>query len=63
VKPREKVIAAFDFQETRPTPYTLWYDHESMPRLDRHFGGADVGSVYLKRLRDLAEAGGDPAAR
>lgn len=38
--PRERVLAAFRFEEVRPTPYTVWYDHEALERLNRHFGGA-----------------------
>jgi uroporphyrinogen decarboxylase len=38
--PRERVLAAFDFQEVQPVPYTIWYDHGTMEKLDLHYGGA-----------------------
>lgn len=45
---RERVLAAFRFEEVRPTPYTVWYDHETMENLDRHYGGPD----WRSRIHD-----------
>ncbi len=39
MKPREKIRKAFAFEEVRPTPYSVWYDHETMLRLDKYYGG------------------------
>jgi uroporphyrinogen decarboxylase len=38
---RERVEGAFDFQEVRPTPYTVWYESEIKEKLDRYYGCED----------------------
>ena len=37
--PRERLLKSFAFEEVRPVPYTVWYDHRTMEKLDRHYGG------------------------
>lgn len=39
--PRRRTLAAWDFNETQPVPYTIWYDHDTMVRLNAHYGGTD----------------------
>jgi uroporphyrinogen decarboxylase len=48
VNPRERTLAALRFEEVRPTPYTLWYDHETRERLTAHFGDAS----WERRIRN-----------
>ncbi len=40
MNPRDRLLRAFDYEEVYPTPYTIWYDHETMKRLDSYYGGA-----------------------
>jgi len=39
MNPRDRLLKAFDFEEVYPTPYTIWYDHETLERLNAHYGG------------------------
>lgn len=45
---RERVQAAFRFEEVQPVPYTIWYDHETLQKLDRHY----KGGVWRERIED-----------
>lgn len=46
--PRERMVKAFAFEEIRPTPYTAWYDHQTLERLNAHYGGPG----WRDRVRD-----------
>lgn len=35
---RDRVLAAFEFENVAPVPYTLWYDHDTREKLNRHYG-------------------------
>jgi uroporphyrinogen decarboxylase len=48
MNPRERVLSAFRFEEVRPVPYTIWYDHGTMEKLNRHYGG----TAWQERIRD-----------
>lgn len=39
--PRERLLKAFAFEEVHPTPYTVWYDHETLERLNAYFAGTE----------------------
>ncbi len=39
--PRERLIRSFSFEEVRPVPYTIWYDHETMEKLNAYYGGGE----------------------
>ncbi|HUV08588.1 MAG TPA: uroporphyrinogen decarboxylase family protein [Spirochaetia bacterium] len=45
---KEKIQAAFRFEEVRPVPYTVWYDGYAMEKLDRYYGGSD----WRERIQD-----------
>ena len=46
--PRERVESAFRLEQIRPTPYTVWYDHETRERLTRHYGSDE----WRERIED-----------
>ncbi len=37
--PRKRLLKAFNFEEVRPTPYTIWFDHQTMEKLNSYYGG------------------------
>jgi len=45
---RERILAAYRFEEIRPVPYTVWYDHETMLKLNRYYGGEG----WKQRIQD-----------
>lgn len=45
---REQVLSAFRFEETRPVPYTVWYDNETRDRLNAYYGGC----AWQNRIRN-----------
>ncbi len=39
--PRARVIKAFAFEEVRPVPYTIWFEHETMKKLNAFYGNRE----------------------
>jgi len=48
--PRERVEAAFRFEEPDRLPYTIWYEDEPAERLARHYGDGDWARRWTNHI-------------
>lgn len=53
MKPRERVEAAFRFEEPDALPYTIWYDDEVSDRMAEHYGDPDWAEKFTNHILRL----------